>query len=380
MLYKTIVSTALLAQALAAPLALNQHQHHKHNEEKRAVHVVTQTNVVVVTLGAGDATTTFTPVSLETHSSASAVTDAPQNQPTTTGGASSAASSSSSSSSSSPADNASSSSSSSSSSSTSSSSVGSGGAKGITYTPYADDGNCKTSSQIASDVAELSGFDVIRLYGVDCDQVAQVLQAKTSSQKIFAGIYDVSAISDGVQTIADAVKAHGSWSDIDTVSVGNELVNSGEATTSQIKSYVNQAKSALKSAGYTGSVVSVDTFIAVINNPELCDYSDYIAVNAHCFFDGYYTADQAGEWVLSQIQRVSSACGNNKNVLITETGWPSKGDSNNKAVPSKENQEAAIQSIKDTCGSASILFTAFNDLWKADGSYNAEKYWGFLSN
>lgn len=377
MLYKTIVSTALLAQALAAPLAINQqqHQHHKHNEEKRAVHVVTQTNVVVVTLGAGDATTTFTPVSVETHeTSASQVTDAPQVQPTATADASSSNNDDGeSSSSASTAD-------SSSSSSDSSSNVGSGGAKGVTYTPYADNGNCKTSSQIASEVAELSGFDVIRLYGVDCDQVAQVLQAKASGQKIFAGIYDVSAISDGVQAISDAVKAHGSWDDIHTVSVGNELVNSGQANPSQIKSYVNQAKSALKSAGYTGSVVSVDTFIAVINNPELCDYSDYIAVNAHCFFDGYYTADQAGEWVLSQIQRVSTACGNNKNVLITETGWPSKGESNNKAVPSKQNQQAAIQSIKDTCGSASILFTAFNDLWKADGAYNAEKYWGFLSN
>ncbi|KAI5959662.1 MP65 [Candida margitis] len=375
MLYKTIVSTALLAQALAAPLAINQqHQHHKHNEEKRAVHVVTQTNVVVVTLGSGDSTTTFTPVSAETPaSSASQVTDAPQNQPTTTVSASSSSDDNDSSSSSASGSD-------SSSSSQSSSNVGSGGAKGVTYTPYADNGNCKTSSQISSEVAELSGFDIIRLYGVDCDQVAQVLQAKSSGQKIFAGIYDVSAISDGVQTISDAVKAHGSWSDIHTVSVGNELVNSGEASTSQIKSYVNEAKSALKSAGYTGSVVSVDTFIAVINNPELCDYSDYIAVNAHCFFDGGYSADQAGEWVLSQIQRVSSACGNSKNVLITETGWPSKGDSNNKAIPSKQNQESAIQSIKDTCGSASILFTAFNDLWKSDGAYNAEKYWGFLSN
>ncbi|KAI5953774.1 MP65 [Candida theae] len=377
MLYKTIISTALLAQALAAPLAINQqqHQHHKHNEEKRAVHVVTQTNVVVVTLGAGEATTTFTPASVETaQSPASQVTDAPQNQPASTAAnadTSVAASS---------ASSASGSSSSSSSDSGSSSGVGSGGAKGVTYTPYADNGNCKTSSQIASEVSQLKGFDVIRLYGVDCDQVAQVLQAKTSSQKVFAGIYDVSSISSGVQAIADAVKAHGSWDDIHTVSVGNELVNSGQANPSQIKSYVDQAKSSLQSAGYSGPVVSVDTFIAVINNPDLCDYSDYIAVNAHCFFDGGYSADQAGQWVLSQIQRVSTACGNKKNVLITETGWPSKGESNNKAVPSKENQQSAIQSIKDTCGSASILFTAFNDLWKADGAYNAEKWWGFLSN
>ena len=60
--------------------------------------------------------------------------------------------------------------------------VGSGGAKGITYSPYSDNGGCKSSSQIASEIAQLSGFNVIRLYGVDCDQVAAVLKAKTSSQ------------------------------------------------------------------------------------------------------------------------------------------------------------------------------------------------------
>ena len=56
--------------------------------------------------------------------------------------------------------------------------VGSGGAKGITYSPYSDNGGCKSESQIASEVAKLSGFDVIRLYGVDCSQVEAVLKLK----------------------------------------------------------------------------------------------------------------------------------------------------------------------------------------------------------
>ena len=371
MLYKSIISTALLAQALAAPAVK-----HQHNQEKRAVHIVTKTNVVVITVGAGDSTTTLSQVDLSANTDVSVggpQTEAPQIVPSSVAEVSTETPSSTSVA-------ASSSSSSSSSSSTESSTVGAGGAKGVTYSPYSDDGGCKTSSQIASEVAELSGFDIIRLYGVDCDQVAQVLQAKTSSQKIFAGIYDVSQISEGVSAISSAVSSYGSWDDIHTVSVGNELVNAGTCTPSQIKSYIASARSSLTSAGYSGPVVSVDTFIAVINNPSLCEYSDYIAVNAHAFFDGYYTADQAGAWVLSQIQRVWTACGGEKNVLITETGWPSKGDSNGVAVPSKENQEAAISSIKSSCGSSAILFTAFNDLWKADGPYNAEKYWGFLSN
>lgn len=51
MLFKSFVTFTVLANALAAPLA---HQHHQHKEEKRAVHVVTTTNVVVVTIGNGD--------------------------------------------------------------------------------------------------------------------------------------------------------------------------------------------------------------------------------------------------------------------------------------------------------------------------------------
>ena len=77
-------------------------------------------------------------------------------------------------------------------------------------------------------------------------------------------------IDAGVQTMADAISQYGSWDDVYTVSVGNELVNSGEATPAQVGQYVATARSALTAAGYTGPIVAVDTFIAVIEHPELC--------------------------------------------------------------------------------------------------------------
>lgn len=374
MLFKTLVNASLLGAAIAQPL--QQHQHHEHKVEKRAMETVTTTNVVVLTVGGSNDGSSADVLTISKNTDLPSINSQPTepaqvvpsvSHPTTfssiqtTGSQTSTAS-------------------------TSSGSSGSGsfdgGAKGVSYSPYNSDGSCKSTSQVQSDFAGLTGFEIIRIYGVDCNQVANVLAAKSANQKLFVGIYYVDDIQGGVSAISSAISSSSdySWDDIYTVSVGNELVNDGSATVSQIGSYVSTAKSALKAAGYNGPVVSVDTFIAVINNPGLCQYSDYIAVNAHAYFDGGVTAQQAGTWVLEQIQRVYTACGDNKSVFITETGWPSKGDTNGKAVPSTSNQQDAISAIKSSCGNDVILFTAYNDMWKQPGSLNCEQYWGFLNN
>ncbi|AJP41000.1 AVB_G0043050.mRNA.1.CDS.1 [Saccharomyces cerevisiae] len=384
-----LTASALLTGALGAPAI--RHKHEKRDVVTATVHaqvtvvvsgnsgetiVPVNENAVVATTSSSAIASQATTSILEPTTSANVITS---QQETTTLEFSDIASTVGSSTSSSSSSSTSSSTSSSASSSASSS-ISASGAKGITYSPYNDDGSCKSTAQVASDLEQLTGFDNIRLYGVDCSQVENVLQAKTSSQKLFLGIYYVDKIQDAVDTIKSAVESYGSWDDITTVSVGNELVNGGSATTTQVGEYVSTAKSALTSAGYTGSVVSVDTFIAVINNPDLCNYSDYMAVNAHAYFDENTAAQDAGPWVLEQIERVYTACGGKKDVVITETGWPSKGDTYGEAVPSKANQEAAISSIKSSCGSSAYLFTAFNDLWKDDGQYGVEKYWGILSS
>ncbi|KAH3687546.1 hypothetical protein WICPIJ_001468 [Wickerhamomyces pijperi] len=400
MLFNNLVKSATLAASLAAAAPA-----HVHNQHKRNIVYVTETNIVVVTANApqtiAGADTTLTLDTLNTASSASfapasayireaqgtaaavAVVDnedvAATTEATTTEAAATTATEAAATTAAETEATTSTTSVSSAAATTTASSGSTPQGKGITYSPYTSSGQCKTLAEVKSDLEKLTSYEIIRLYGVDCSQVEFVLQAKTSSQKLFLGIYFMDAIDAGISELASAISSYGSWDDVITVAIGNELVNSGEASVSQVASYVATGRSALTAAGYTGPVVSVDTHVATINNPGLCDISDYIAINAHAYFDYNTVAADAGSWLLLQIQRVWSACGGNKKVYVTESGWPHQGDTYGVAIASPAAQSAAISSIVSTVGDDVILFTAFDDLWKADGAQHCEKYWGFIN-
>lgn len=254
---------------------------------------------------------------------------------------------------------------------------------GVTYSPYKGSGGCKTKQEVDNDFALFAkDHGLIRLYGVDCDQVATVYAAaKKYGNKLFLGIFDISdpALTQAVSSIAAGIQ--NDWSIVDTVSVGNELVNNGQATPDQSLGALDKARTALRAAGYKGPVVIVDTFVAVLNHPELCEKSDYCAVNVHPFFDGNVAAGDAGKFVTSTVSNIRRKLSTEKRIVVTETGWPWQGSSNGAAVPGMDQQSKAMSSIKSAYSSTPgdvILFTAFNDLWKkADaGTFMAEQFWG----
>lgn len=251
---------------------------------------------------------------------------------------------------------------------------------GISYAPYRADRQCKTQADVDADMKKYAGqFGIVRIYGTDCNQVAMLYKAaKANGFKLFLGIFEPKILQDETNNIIKAI--NGDWGVVDTVSVGNERVNGKLSSPQEMVNLVGQTRNILRKAGYNGPVVTVDTFNAALDHPELCTASDYCAVNAHAFFDGSNVASNAGNWLAGTVKNLKAKVGG-KRVVITETGWPNKGDTNAKAIPSLANQKAAIDSIrasfKDSPGDI-ILFSAFNDLWKTNfqGSFNAEQFWG----
>lgn len=255
---------------------------------------------------------------------------------------------------------------------------------GICYSPYNDDGSCKNQKQVNDDINLLTEYSLIRIYGVDCNQVTTVLNAaKSTNKKVFAGLFDINTLEPDLKTIISAVSNSDSdWSSFNTISVGNELINQGAHPVSEVVNAIRTARSTLREAGYTGPVVTVDTFNALIDNPELCHASDYCAANCHPFFDPNTSAEHAGDFVAKQVKLITDAAGGEKVTVITETGWPSQGSSNGLAVPSDANQKIAVQSLKKTLNNGDenglYLLSAFDTKWKSDngGTFGTEKYWG----
>lgn len=260
-----------------------------------------------------------------------------------------------------------------------------GNGYGFSYSPYNADHSCKTQDQVNTDFDHIAnqGFSLVRIYGVDCNQTATVLSAaKNKGMKVFAGIFSLSNLSGDVQTIASA--ANGDWSHFHTISVGNELVNSGTASPAAVVAAIGEVRRLLGEHGFPqdGNVVTVDTLVAARANPSLCDASSYCAVNCHPFFDGKTAAADAGNFLQTQIPTLANVLANkNQKIVVTETGWPWKGVTNGAAVPTLENQQKALSSIKQAFTSNPsdvVLFTAFNDMWKTNDAaqYQAEQFWG----
>lgn len=120
----------------------------------------------------------------------------------------------------------------------------------VAYSPYTSSGGCKDVSAIASDLQTITagGFQCIRLYGTDCNQVSNVLsalQSTGSDLKLFLGVFDLGSASSQASSIISAMG--GDWSRVITVSVGNEPVNQGLATPATVISTTSSVRSQLRS-------------------------------------------------------------------------------------------------------------------------------------
>ena len=176
-------------------------------------------------------------------------------------------------------------------------------------------------------------------------------------------------IDNQVTAFVNVVSKYGA-SNIDGLAIGSEINDSP----SNIMQKVRDVRGRLNNAGYNGPVSTVHTWVQVMNNPILCD-ADRVTVNAHAFYDGNVQAGGAGNFirdtVLPNVRRVCASYPAVNDIVITESGWPSRGNSNGAAVPSLGNEAAAIKSLNCASTSAKIFaFEADDSVWKSSGNDN----------
>ncbi|KAJ5218116.1 uncharacterized protein N7498_000215 [Penicillium cinerascens] len=266
---------------------------------------------------------------------------------------------------------------------TSTATTGSGltgsGQWGMTFSPYTESGNCMTQAEVTKNIQTIKdkGFNLVRVYSTDCNGLEYIGSAcKSLGVKMILGVYIEASGVSGAQEQVEAINKWAQWEMVELLVVGNEAISSGYVSASQLASFITSSKSAFAAAGYTGQVTTAEPIDIWQEHgvSNLCSPVDLVGVNIHPFFNAQTTAEQAGEFALSEYHILEKICG--KDVVNLETGWPNAGDANGAAVPGPAEQRTAIKAIAKALGSKSIFFSYANDDWKAPGEFGVEQHWG----
>ncbi|KAL1794722.1 hypothetical protein ACET3X_006538 [Alternaria dauci] len=260
----------------------------------------------------------------------------------------------------------------------------------ITYTPYANSGDCKTADEIAADIKKISelGFTTIRSYSTDCGVFEHVIpECSKYGLKVIYGIFLEAGGKDGrgpFSTYAnDQLKDITDNAPKDSIAmliVGNECVFNGNCDVNELGSYIDYVREELVRCGYEGVAVTTTETVGAWeeHGAALCDHIDVFTVQVHPYFTQSVSAEEAGDFAAQQLEQAAKVCPEAaaKGKYITEIGWPSAGTSNGLAVAGVEQQKTAMKKIMEKVGSEACLFSFQNDGWKDPGALNVEQNFG----
>ncbi len=160
---------------------------------------------------------------------------------------------------------------------------------------------------------------------------------------------------------------------VDIAAVGNEVLFREELKVEAIIGYINQVKKEANGipVGY------VDTYYEFANRPNLTAACDVVLANCYPFWEGV-SIKNAG-FHLQEMYAVVKKAAQGKKVIITETGWPSKGDLIDQALPSKGNTmkyfiKAQLWAKNEQI--AMFYFSSSDESWKIHSEGWAGTSWG----
>jgi len=155
--------------------------------------------------------------------------------------------------------------------------------------------------------------------------------------------------------------------------VGNETLLRNELTERDIISYIKRVKKVLPNipVGY------VDAYYQFVERPALIEVCDVILVNCYPFWEG--SDIKTALAYLKHMYKIIKNSANGKPVIITETGWPNKGEPTNNAVPSQENAMFYFIKTNNWARENNVemfYFSSFDESWKVHHEGDVGQRWG----
>jgi exo-beta-1,3-glucanase (GH17 family) len=197
--------------------------------------------------------------------------------------------------------------------------------------------------------------------------------AHSLNLKVAAGAWISSDLNQNDAEVTSLIVA-AQAGNVDMAIVGSEALLRNDVSESQLIAYMNQVREAIP-AGIP--VTTADTYDTLLAHPNVIAASDVIAANIYPYWQMDAISNAVCDLVSAYNQVVSAA--NGKQVIISETGWPSGGDAQGAAVPTPANEAQFLSQFiywANANNVAYFYFEGLDEAWKASYEGPQGAYWG----
>ncbi len=256
----------------------------------------------------------------------------------------------------------------------------------VSYAPFRGDQSPLSSStyisaeQISEDLAQLAKVsDCVRTYSIGngLDQVPEL--AARVGLKVIQGIWLSSNRQKNAVQIATGIRLAKEFpSTITALVVGNEVLLRGEMTQSDLAATIRAVK-----AQVSVPVTYADVWEFWLRYREIYDAVDFITIHILPYWEDFPVR---AKWAAAHVQAIRhrmEVAFPGKEILIGETGWPSRGRMRDAALPSRTNQARVVSEILDLAKRENFrvnLIEAYDQPWKRQLEGTVGGYWGLFDS
>lgn len=172
-----------------------------------------------------------------------------------------------------------------------------------------------------------------------------------------------------IENLISAAKA----GEADMLIVGSEVLLRGDLSEAEVIDYINRVKQAVPEL----PVSYADTYATLLSHPNIIDAVDVVLANYYPYWEGIHV--EAAVAAIHQWHSDVVAASNGKQVIVSETGWPSDGDTIGRAVPSPENAAYFFLNFVSWAKANNVeyfYFEAFDETWKSAYEGPQGAHWG----
>lgn len=255
----------------------------------------------------------------------------------------------------------------------------------MSYAPYRrgvtplDKKTIISPSQIEADLAILSRrTDCVRIYSVDqgLSEVPRI--ARKFGMKTIVGIWIGRDLKQNEREMALGIETVQRYRDVvRAVIVGNEVLLRHEQPVAALRAYIDRV------VAETGLPVSyADVWEYWLRNPEVAQSTSFVTIHILPYWEDIPAPiDHAIQHVLWVYHTVQTAFPG-EDILIGETGWPSRGRNRFGAQPSLVNEARFVREFSLTAlkeGLKYNIIEAFDQPWKRQLEGTVGGYWGLYN-